>query len=62
MQEKIYLGVKDHDTGEYYVTACTLTAQSGRHHGVYNQIMLREAKRHVSRIYGMIKRTARGFV
>jgi len=62
MQEKIYLGVKDHDTGEYYVTSCTLPVQIGRQHDVNNQILLRHDNRRVSRIHGMIERTARGFV
>lgn len=62
MQEKIYLGVKDHDSGDYYVAACTLPAQIGRQHDVNNQILLRHDNRRVSRIHGTIERTARGFV
>ncbi|MFM9938422.1 MAG: FHA domain-containing protein [Hyphomicrobiaceae bacterium] len=62
MQEKIYLGVKDHDSGDYYVSACTLPVQIGRQHEVNNQILLRHDNRRVSRIHGMIERTARGFV
>jgi hypothetical protein len=62
MLEKIYLGVKDHDTGEYYVAACTLPVQIGRKDGVNNQLLLGYDKKPVSRIHGMIERTARGFV
>lgn len=62
MQEKIYLGVKDHDSGDYYVAACTLPVQIGRQHDVNNQILLRHDNRRVSRIHGMIEKTARGFV
>jgi hypothetical protein len=62
MLEKIYLGVKDHDTGDYYVTACTLPVQIGRKDGVNNQVLLGYDKKAVSRIHGMIERTARGFV
>ncbi len=62
MLEKIYLGVKDHETGDYYVSACTLPVQIGRKDGVNNQILLGYDKKPVSRIHGMIERTARGFV
>ena len=62
MQEKIYLGVKDHEAGDYYVAACTLPAQIGRQHDVNNQILLRHDYKRVSRIHGMIERTSRGFV
>jgi hypothetical protein len=62
MQEKIYLGVRNHDTGEYFVAACTLPAQIGRQHDVENQVLLDPKYRSVSRIHGMIERTQRGFV
>lgn len=62
MQEKIYLSVKDHETGEHYVTACTLPAQIGRQHDVNNQVLLGWQYKRVSRIHGMIERTPRSFV
>lgn len=62
MQERIYLGVRNHDTGEYFVAACTLPAQIGRQHDVNNQVLLDPKYRTVSRIHGMIERTQRGFV
>ena len=62
MQEKVYLGIKNHDTGDYYVTACTLPAQIGRQHDMRNQVLLDPQYRTISRIHGMIERTSRGFV
>jgi hypothetical protein len=62
MQERIYLGVRNHDTGEYFVAACTLPAQIGRQHDVNNQVLLDPKYRTISRIHGMIERTPRGFV
>ncbi|MDX2157487.1 MAG: FHA domain-containing protein [Hyphomicrobiaceae bacterium] len=62
MQEKVYLGIKNHDTGDYYVTACTLPAQIGRQHDMRNQVLLDPRYRTISRIHGMIERTPRGFV
>lgn len=62
MQEKVYLGVKNHDTGDYYVVACTLPAQIGRQHDMSNQVLLDPQYRTISRIHGMIERTSRGFV
>ncbi len=62
MQEKVYLGIKNHDTGDYYVTACTLPAQIGRQHDMRNQVLLDPRYRTISRIHGMIERTQRGFV
>lgn len=62
MQEKVYLGIKNHDTGDYYVTACTLPAQIGRQHDMHNQVLLDPQYRTISRIHGMIERTSRGFV
>lgn len=62
MQEKVYLGIKNHDTGDYYVAACTLPAQIGRQHDMSNQVLLDPKYRTISRIHGMIERTTRGFV
>jgi hypothetical protein len=62
MQEKIYLGVKDQQSGDYYVAACTLPAQIGRQHDVNNQVLLTDDTKRISRIHGMIERTSRGFV
>jgi len=62
MQDKIYLGIRNHDTGDYYVAACTLPAQIGRQHDMRNQVLLDPRYRTVSRIHGMIERTSRGFV
>lgn len=62
MHEKIYLGIKNHDTGDYYVAACTLPAQIGRQFDARNQILLDPKYRTISRIHGMIERTSRGFV
>lgn len=62
MHDKIYLGIKNHDTGDYYVTACTLPAQIGRQHDMRNQVLLDPRYRTISRIHGMIEKTSRGFV
>jgi len=62
MNEKVYLGIKNHDTGDYYVTACTLPAQIGRQHDMRNQVLFDPQYRTISRIHGMIERTSRGFV
>jgi hypothetical protein len=62
MHDKIYLGIKNHDTGDYYVTACSLPAQIGRQHDMRNQVLLDPRYRTISRIHGMIERTSRGFV
>jgi hypothetical protein len=62
MHEKVYLAIKNHDTGEYCVVACTLPAQIGRQHGMQNQVLLDPKYRTISRIHGMIERTSRGFV
>lgn len=62
MQEKVYLGVKNHDTGDYFVASCTLPAQIGRQHDMSNQILLDPRYRTISRIHGMIEKTSRGFV
>lgn len=62
MQEKVYLGVTNHETGEYFVAGCTLPAQIGRQHDVKNQILLDPKYRTISRIHGMIERNSRGFV
>lgn len=62
MQEKIYLGVRNRSTGEYYVTACSLPAQIGRQSEVDNQVLLDWHDRRISRVHGRIERTSRGFV
>ena len=62
MQEKLYLGIKNHATGDYFVAACSLPAQIGKQHDVNNQILLDPKYRTISRIHGMIERTSRGFV
>lgn len=62
MQDKLYLGIKNHDTGDYYVAACSLPAQIGRQHDMHNQVLLDPKYRSISRIHGMIERTPRGFV
>ncbi|MEZ5816162.1 MAG: FHA domain-containing protein [Hyphomicrobiaceae bacterium] len=62
MQDKIYLGIKNHDTGDYYVAPCSLPAQIGRQHDMRNQVLLDPRYRTISRIHGMIERTTRGFV
>ena len=62
MQEKLYLGVKNHATGDYFVAACSLPAQIGKQHDVNNQVLLDPKYRTISRIHGMIERTTRGFV
>jgi hypothetical protein len=62
MQEKVYLGVRNHDTGDYFVAACSLPAQIGRQHDMHNQVLLDPKYRTISRIHGMIERTPRGFV
>ncbi len=62
MHEKVYLGIKNHDTGDYFVAACTLPAQIGRQHDMRNQVLLDPKYRTISRIHGMIERTSRGFV
>lgn len=62
MHDKIHLGIRNHDTGDYYVTACSLPAQIGRQHDMRNQVLLDPRYRTISRIHGMIERTSRGFV
>ncbi len=62
MQEKLYIGVKNHATGDYFVTVCSLPAQIGKQHDVNNQVLLDPKYRTISRIHGMIERTTRGFV
>jgi hypothetical protein len=62
MNERLFLGIKNHDTGDYYVTGCTLPAQIGRQHDMRNQVLLDPQYRTVSRIHGMIERTSRGYV
>ena len=62
MHEHIYLGIRNHDTGDYYVAACTLPAQIGRQHDMRNQVLLDPRYRTISRIHGMIERTSRGYV
>lgn len=62
MQEKLYLGVKNHVTGDYYVAACTLPVQIGKQHDVNNQILLDPKYKTISRMHGTIERTQRGFV
>ena len=62
MQEKVYLGIKNHDTGDYHVVACTLPAQIGRQDDMRNQVLLDPKYRTISRVHGMIERTPRGFV
>jgi len=62
MQEKIYLGVKNHATGDYFVAACMLPVQIGKQHDVKNQVLLDPRYPTISRIHGMIERTSRGFV
>lgn len=62
MHEHIYLGIKNHDTGDYFVAACVLPAQIGRQHDMRNQVLLDPRYRTISRIHGMIERTSRGFV
>ena len=62
MQEKLYVGVKNHATGEFFVAACSLPAQIGKQHDVNNQVLLDPKYRTISRIHGMIERTTRGFV
>ncbi|MBS0242206.1 MAG: hypothetical protein JSS20_08505 [Proteobacteria bacterium] len=62
MHEKVYLGIRNHDTGEYFIASCTLPAQIGRQHDMHNQVLLDPRYRTISRIHGMIERTSRGFV
>lgn len=62
MNEKVYLGIKNHDTGDYYVVACNLPAQIGRQHDMANQVLLDPKYRTISRVHGKIERTSRGFV
>lgn len=62
MQEKIYLGVKNHATGDYYVVACTVPVQIGKQHDVNNQILLDPRYRTISRVHGMIEKTSRGYI
>jgi hypothetical protein len=62
MQEKLYLGVKNHANGEFFVAACSLPAQIGKQHDVKNQVLLDPSYPTISRIHGMIERTSRGFV
>lgn len=62
MQEKLYLGVRNNATGDYYVAACALPAQIGKQHDVNNQVLLDPAYRTISRVHGMIERSQRGFV
>lgn len=62
MHEKVYLGIRNNDTGDYYVAACTLPAQVGRQHDMHNQVLFDPKYRTISRIHGMIERTSRGFV
>lgn len=62
MQDKLYLGIKNHATGDYFVAACTLPAQIGKQHDVKNQVLLDPKYRTISRIHGMIERTSRGYV
>ena len=62
MDEKVYLGIRNHDTGDYYVAGCTLPTQIGRQHDMDNQILLDPKYRTISRIHGKIERTSRGFV
>ncbi|MGE0698151.1 MAG: FHA domain-containing protein [Hyphomicrobiaceae bacterium] len=62
MDEKIYLGVRNHDTGDYYVAACTFPVQIGRQHDMRNQVLLDPKYRTISRVHGTIEQTSRGFV
>ena len=62
MQEKLYLGVRNNATGDYYVVACSLPVQIGKQHDVKNQVLLDPRYRTISRIHGMIERTQRGYV
>lgn len=62
MQEKIYLGVRDRGSGDYYVAACTLPVQIGRQAEVGNQVLLDSRYPRISRVHGMIEKTSRGFV
>ncbi len=62
MQEKLYLGVRNRKTGEFYVAGCTTPVQIGRQSDVDNQILLDWQDRRISRVHGTIERTSRGFI
>lgn len=62
MQDKIYLGVKNHTTGDYYVTACALPVQIGRDKNANNQILLDWRYPTISRVHGTIETSARGLI
>lgn len=61
MQDRIYLGVRNHETGEFYVTACTVPVHIGRQHDVNNQVLLDPKYRSISRMHGLIRKSQRGF-
>lgn len=59
--ERIYLGVRNGSTGEYYVAGCTLPVQIGRQAMDKNQVLLDSQYQRISRIHGMIEKTGRGY-
>ncbi|MEZ5852661.1 MAG: FHA domain-containing protein [Hyphomicrobiaceae bacterium] len=60
MQDKIYLAVRNHTTGDYYVAACVLPVQIGRDKNANNQILLDWRYPTISRVHGTIEKTPRG--
>ncbi len=65
MQEKIYLGVKNHHTGESYIASCTLPVRIGRQHDVGNQVLLDPIdprRPTISRVHGVIEKSPRGLI
>ncbi len=62
MQDKIYLGVRNHTTGDYYVAACVLPVQIGRDKNANNQILLDWRYPTISRVHGTIEKSSRGLV
>lgn len=62
MQERLYLGVRNRITGDFFVVVCTLPVQIGRQADVGNQVLLDPKYGRVSRVHGMIEKTSRGYV
>ena len=62
MQDKLYFGVLNRSTGDYYVVGCTLPAQIGRQSEVQNQILLGSQYNRISRVHGVVERTSRGLI
>lgn len=60
MNNKIFLSVRNTETGEDYIASCTLPARMGKHPDSGNQILFDAKFRAISRVHGMIEHSARG--